>query len=105
MSADVAMQMFQQLQLEQLAKEKELPKPDTLSYVQLNKEAKIAFPFIDTLYNGWLTLPDTLQKIDTIPMIYYRSTSINNQQEEQLYQYLKTRFVKDTVIVNKMNGL
>jgi uncharacterized hydrophobic protein (TIGR00271 family) len=102
LSTDVARQMFQQLQLENLSNASKNHEVDTLSYLQLGKEAKAAFSFIDTLYNGWLTMPDTLGKIDTVPVVFYktkgRSTTL---QLAQLYQFLKVVLQKDTVVLIK----
>jgi uncharacterized hydrophobic protein (TIGR00271 family) len=100
LTADVSRQMFQQLQLEQIATEKEKDKADTLSYYQLTKEVKVAFPFVDTLYNGWFTIRDSSSKIDTIPAAFFRSTSgISQPQRQQLYQFLRLRFGKDTLLL------
>ncbi len=98
LSADVSRQMFQQLQLEYLSNEKNNHSEDTLSYTQLTREASIAFPFVDTLYNGWLMKPDTLSKIDTIPIVFYKTKRrVTRSQQAQLYQFLKVRLTKDTL--------
>src|SRR5206468_789519 len=62
LSEDVARHMFQQMQLQALSAERSKPDKDTLPYLNLTNEVKVAFPFIDTLYNGWLTVPDTMAK-------------------------------------------
>ncbi|MGI8950510.1 MAG: TIGR00341 family protein [Chitinophagaceae bacterium] len=102
LSAEMTKQMFQEMQLKNLDSEKINQPKDTLSYVQLIKEVKAAFPFVDTLSNGWLTKPDSLAKIDTIPIIFYKSKRrVAKLQQEQLYQFLKIRFSKDTVALIK----
>ncbi|MEJ7736374.1 MAG: TIGR00341 family protein [Chitinophagaceae bacterium] len=102
LSADVSRQMFQQLQLENLSNANKNHEVDTLSYLQLGKEAKAAFSFIDTLYNGWLTMPNSPGKMDTLPVVFYtakrRSTTF---QQKQLYQFLKVVLKKDTVVLIK----
>jgi len=102
LSADVSRQMFQQLQLENLSKANKNNEVDTLSYVQLRKETKAAFSFIDTLYNGWLTIPNPLGKIDTIPVVFYKAEGrTTTLQQGQLYQFLKVVLRKDTVVLIK----
>ncbi len=100
LSADVSRQMFQQLQLQQISDEEKNHTADTLSYRQLTKEASIAFAFVDTLYNGWLTLPDSLSKIDTIPIVFYKGKkTVSKVQQNQLYRFLKIRLQKDTIVL------
>jgi len=103
LSADVSRQMFQQLQLQNIAAENNEHKTDTLSYLQLSKEAAAAFPFIDTLYNGWLTVPDSLKKIDTIPAVFFKTKKrITKAQSKQLYNFLVIRLVKDTLLLSEI---
>lgn len=103
LSADVSRQMFQQLQLQNIAAENNLHENDTLSYVQLSKEAAAAFPFIDTLYNGWLTVPDSLKKIDTIPAVFFKAKKrITKTQSKRLYNFLVVRLVKDTLLLTEI---
>jgi len=103
LSADVSRQMFQQLQLQYIAAENNLHENDTLSYVQLSKEAAAAFPFIDTLYNGWLTVPDSLKKIDTIPAVFFKvKKRITKTQSKRLYDFLVVRLVKDTLLLTEI---
>ncbi len=100
LSADVSRQMFRQLQLQNIAAQNNEHKTDTLSYLQLSKEAAAAFPFIDTLYNGWLTVPDSLRKIDTIPAVFFKTKKrITKAQSKQLYNFLVIRLVKDTLLL------
>lgn len=100
LSADVSRQMFQQLQLQQSEIEKKKHVADTLSYKQLKNEAKAAFLFVDTLYNGWLTLPDTSASIYTMPIVFYKSKrTVSKSQRNQLYQFLKIRLQSDTLIL------
>ncbi|MEO6330383.1 MAG: TIGR00341 family protein [Ginsengibacter sp.] len=98
LSADVSRQMFQQLQLQNVAAEKNVAAADTLSYFQLAKEVEAAFPFVDTLYNGWLTLPGSASEIDTLPIVFYKVKGrIIKSQQGQLYRFLKARLLKDTL--------
>ena len=98
LSEDAARQMFQQMQLEALSAERSKPQPDTLPYLKLTDETKAAFPFIDTLYNGWVTIPDTLSKIDTLPIVFYKAKRrVSRSQHQQLYKFLKLRLAKDTL--------
>lgn len=104
LSAEMSRQMFQEMHLQEIKEESSLKLPvvDTLPYTQVFKEAKIAFPFIDTLSNGWITLPDTANRVDTFPVVFYKtSRPINKRQTTLLYSYLVTRFSKDTVILLK----
>ncbi len=98
LSEDVARNMFQQMQLQSLAVERSQPATDTLTYLQLTAETKAAFSFIDTLYNGWIIIPDTSSKIDTMPIVFYTaSQKVLKAQQQQLYNFLKIRIKKDTV--------
>jgi uncharacterized hydrophobic protein (TIGR00271 family) len=102
LSADVSRQMFRQLQLENLTNANQNIMKDTLSFVQLRKETKAAFLFIDTLYNGWLTMRNPAGKIDTVPLIFYKTKRRASTFEQgQLYQFLKIVLQKDTVILIK----
>jgi len=99
LSADVSRQMFQQLQLELIQKMNERQK-DTLTYLSLNNEVKAAFPFIDTLYQGWLTLPNISKSVDTLPVAFFKtSETANATQFDQLYRFLKIRLGKDSVVL------
>ena len=100
LSAEMTRQMFQEMQLQQIALQNKNKLPDTLSYLQLTKETKAAFPFIDTLYQGWITLPDAGVKIDTMPIVFFRAKKyVSKTQQFQLYQFLKYRLLKDTLIL------
>jgi uncharacterized hydrophobic protein (TIGR00271 family) len=100
LSAEVSRQMFQQLQLELLEQEKANPPPDTLSYTQLNREVNAAFPFVDSLYQGWFLVQDSVRRTDTLPAVFYRTRfPASFLQQQQLYQYLKIRLAKDTVVM------
>ncbi len=99
LSAETARRMFDEMHVEEL-KQQALHTADTLSYTQVFNETKIAFPFIDTIYNGWLTLTDTLKTIDTLPAVFYTSRRpLTKTQTKQVYNYLLTRFAKDTVML------
>ncbi|HEX6334911.1 MAG TPA: DUF389 domain-containing protein [Flavisolibacter sp.] len=98
LSSDISRQMFQQLQLELLAREAG-NKPDTLSYTALAQEVRAAFPFVDTVYHGWMTVPDTLNRVDTLPIVFYRAAETSQVQDSLLYRYLKVRLRNDTVVM------
>ncbi len=73
---------------------------DTLSYTQIFKETKIAFPFIDTITNGWVLKPDTLSNVDTLPIVFYKTLSpVDASKTDQLYKYFAQRLGRDTVIL------
>jgi uncharacterized hydrophobic protein (TIGR00271 family) len=77
-----------------------LKNSDTLSFAQLYDESKIAFPFIDTLINGWVMQPGLKNKIDTLPIIFYSlNSNINNDTKNQLYKYFLKRSKADTLIM------
>ena len=100
LSEDVARHMFQQMQLQAISVERSKSDLDTLSYIQLAKEVKVAFPYIDSLYNGWLTIPDTISKIDTLPIVFYNAKrKVSRSQQQQLYKYLKQRLQKDSIVL------
>jgi hypothetical protein len=103
LSADVSRQMFQQLQLQQMDDEKKSHVADTLSYKQLTNEARAAFVFVDTLYNGWLTLPGSAgAKPDTFATVFYKvKKRVTSAQSQQLYKFLLARLNKDTLLLIK----
>lgn len=102
LSADVSRQMFQQLQLEQMNNGDNDQQKDSLSYVQLAGEVKTAFLFVDTLYNGWITLPDSSRNMDTLPVVFYTTRGrVTNDQQAQLYNFLKLRLQRDSVLMLK----
>jgi len=104
LSAEMTRQMFDELHLEEIKEQSRLKQApaDTLSYTQVFKEVKIAFPFIDTVSNGWITMPGYNNTIDTIPVITYKASGrINNAKSKQLYKFLLARFAKDTVVLLK----
>ena len=73
---------------------------DTLSYIQLAIEVKVAFTYIDSLYNGWLTIPETLSKIDTLPIVFYNAKrKVSRSQQQQFYISLKLRLLKDSIVL------
>ncbi len=102
LSAEMTLQMFQELHLEEL-REQSLEKKvntDTLSFSQIFREIKIVFPFIDTLNNGWSMIPNNDKKIDTIPFITYSSKKpLRKEQSSQFYNFLLTRLKSDSVII------
>ena len=60
-------QIVEEMHLNEI-KEQSLPiekSADTLSFAKIFKETKAAFPYIDTMYNGWVMYPDTSKSIDT----------------------------------------
>lgn len=102
LSAEMTRQMFQEMHLDEIREQSLInQKPeDTLSYTQLSNEVEIAFPFVDTLFNGWLTVPDSASKIDTIPAVFYKARrSVSKTQQNKLYKFLKVRLSQDTVVV------
>ncbi|CAN5190069.1 TIGR00341 family protein [soil metagenome] len=102
LSADVSRQMFQQLQLQRMNDEEKSHVGDTLSYKQLTNEARAAFPFIDTLYNGWLTLSSSAAQHDTFATVFYKvKKQVTHAQSQQLYKYLLVRLNKDTLLLIK----
>ncbi len=104
LSAEMTRQMFQEMHLEEIKQESSVNEigQDTLPMSQLNKEVKIAFPFVDTISSGWLTVRDTTNAIDTLPVIFYNTKSaVSNAQAKQFYSYLVARLSKDTVVLIK----
>ena len=100
LSADVSRQMFQQWQLQQVAEENGRGTYDSLTYQRLYPETSIAFPFVDTLFQGWVTIRDSAAKVDTLPVVFYRAgTYVSIRQRQKLYQFIKLRLMKDTVVM------
>ena len=98
LSADVSRQMFQQLQLDNL--QKEVVRTDSLPMQQLGREVQIAFPFLDTTYNGWMLIPTALQRTDTLPVVFYKSQRpLTKKQSDQLYQFLTVRLNQDSLVL------
>lgn len=91
LSAEMAKQMFQEMHLQDINQQDTVKsKPaDALSYSQVLKEIKIAFPFVDTVVNGWIMLPNAKNSIDTIPVVYKTFKPINKTQTTQLYNFLQ----------------
>jgi uncharacterized hydrophobic protein (TIGR00271 family) len=104
LSAEMTKQMFQEMHLEELKiQEKGKKKPaDTASYHQILQEVRIAFPFIDTMSNGLITLPNAANGYDTLPVVFYSSAKpVSKSQTNQLYTFLRVRLAKDTVVLIK----
>jgi len=102
LSSGVIRNMFQQMELKMLNDQRDQRHADTLSYQQVIKEAKIAFNFIDTAANGWLSIQDTSGAIRRMPAFFYKvNQPITGKQFDQLYDYLKVRFSSDSVIMIK----
>ena len=104
LSAEMTRQMFQEMHLEEIKQESLLNGigQDTLPMSQLNKEVKIVFPFVDTISSGWLTVRDTTNAADTLPVIFYNTKrALTNAQVKQFYSFLIVRLSKDTVVLIK----
>jgi hypothetical protein len=104
LSAEMTRQMFQEMHLEEIKEESSVKgtNDDTLPGLQLYKEVKIAFPFVDTISSGWLTIQDTANTTNTLPVIFYKTkTVLTKVQARQLYSYLVVRLSKDTVVLIK----
>ena len=98
LSAEVSRQMYQQLQLDELRTQSGRQGSDSLSFPQLNRELRIAFPFVDTVYHGWLTIQDSTRALDTLPLVFYESKRLPApDQQARLYRYLTLRLQADTV--------
>ncbi len=104
LSAEMAKQMFQEMHLEEMKQIDTINKKpaDSVSYIQILKEVKIAFPFIDTLSNGLVLYPKRGNSIDTLPIVFYHTKkSTTKLQRDQLYNFLRARLEKDTVVLIK----
>ena len=104
LSAEMTKQMFQEMHLDEIKQSDTVAvnAGDTLSYTQVNKEVKIAFPFVDSISNGWQILPNNKSSLDTFPVIYYETVKpVNKRQTNLLYKYLLTRLGTDTVVLLK----
>ena len=104
LSAEMVKQMFQEMHLEEIRQFDTLGYrlPDTLTYVQILKEVKIAFPYVDTLSHGWLVAPGLKNTTDTLPLVLYQSSKyISRSQRKQLYNFLRMRLGFDSVVLIK----
>ncbi|MEO7802087.1 MAG: TIGR00341 family protein [Ginsengibacter sp.] len=104
LSAEMTKQMFQEMHLREIKLQDTLPPivADTISYHQIFNEVKIAFPFIDTVINGWIMLPNTRQSVDTIPAVVYSTLRpVSRTQTDQFYNFLLARLAADTVALIK----
>lgn len=104
LSAEMTKQMFQEMHLEEIRQIDTVDKKpvDTVSYTQILKEVKIAFPFVDTLSNGWITHTKPNNNIHTLPIIFYQTKKQPpNRKTSQLYNFLRTRLARDTFVLIK----
>jgi uncharacterized hydrophobic protein (TIGR00271 family) len=104
LSSEMTKQMFQEMHLEEIRQRDTVSRNpiDKISYIQILKEVKIAFPFVDTLSNGLIMLPNSQHSLDTIPVVVYKTfKSINKIQQNQLYKFICTRLGKDSVVLIK----
>jgi hypothetical protein len=104
LSAEMTRQMFQEMHLEEIKQEAALKETarDTLPMLQLNKELKIVFPFVDSISNGWITVKDTANVTNNLPVIFYNCRrSLSHAQLKRFYSYLVVRLSKDTVVLMK----
>jgi predicted small secreted protein len=104
LSAEMTKQMFQEMHLQEIKQQDTLAVKvaDTISYHQIFKEVKIAFPFVDTVINGWIMLPNSNQSIDTIPAVVYSTLRRTSKtQTNQFYNFLLARLATDTVALIK----
>ena len=97
-------QIVEEMHLNEI-KEQKVPEEkstDTLSFPKIFEETRIAFPYIDTMYNGWVMYPNKLKSIDTVPIVFYKTHKVIKKAEfSRLYNFLLARFSKDTVILIK----
>ncbi|MWB96663.1 DUF389 domain-containing protein [Flavobacterium sp. GA093] len=71
---------------------------------QINKEAKILFPFIHSLTIGNYSYDSKTNTSNIIPVVLFQSkNNIDNDSEEKLKKWLKTRLEKDTIEVYRQN--
>jgi uncharacterized membrane protein len=104
LSAEMTKQMFQEMHLSEIKQEQaeKLIIHDTLPIKQVNKEVKIAFPYIDTISAGSMAVPDSNNSITTLPVVFYGSRNrLSYGRQKQLYAYLKVRLAKDTLVLMK----
>lgn len=101
LSTETTKQIIEEMHLQELKDNLVLQGlSDTLSYTQIFKETKIAFPFIDTITNGWFLRPDTLSSVDTLPIVFYKTLRpVDDATTDQLYKYFAQRLGRDTVIL------
>jgi uncharacterized hydrophobic protein (TIGR00271 family) len=104
LSAEMTKQMFQEMHLSEIKQEQaeKLIIHDTLPIKQVNKEVKIAFPYIDTISAGSMAVPDSNNSITTLLVVFYGSRNrLSYGRQKQLYAYLKVRLAKDTLVLMK----
>ncbi len=103
LSAEMTKRMFQEVHLDEILQKDTVNKSKDLFFsTQIFKEIKFAFPFIDTVTNGWLMLPNIKNSVDTFPIVFYQTLRpINKTQTNQLYNFLCARLAKDTIVLMK----
>ena len=104
LSAEMTKQMFREMHLEELRLPDTTAKKslDNISYTQILKEVRVAFPFIDTMSNGWIMLPNNKTTLDTVPVVFYQTLRpISKSQANQFYKFLRVRLATDTVVLVK----
>lgn len=104
LSAEMTKQMFQEMHLDEYKLQDTLNKNpvDTISYTQILKETKIAFPFIDTMSHGWLTIPNSNTDADTLAVVFYKTLkNVNKSKTNQFYNFLRVRLAKDSIVLIK----
>ncbi|MEO6406290.1 MAG: TIGR00341 family protein [Ferruginibacter sp.] len=104
LSAEMTKQMFQEMHLEEIRQLDTINrKPsDNISYTQILKEVKIAFPFVDTMSSGWIKLSNPNNSIDTMPIIFYKTNKLTSKSQYiQLYNFLRARLARDTIVLIK----
>ncbi len=108
LSAETARQMFSEMHLAEIREEKADKMGvnyDTVLNAQITKEIKTVFSFIDTVYNGTINMVNYDREVDTLPIFFYRTNkALSLAQANQLYNFLCTRFVKDSIVLVRESG-
>ena len=103
LSADMTRQVIEEMHLQEIRDSIFFAgkKTDTtVSATSLQKESRIAFPFIDSLAVGTILFKKPEGETDTIPVIYYLTAgAVKKPAYKIFYNYLLARLSADTVVM------
>lgn len=91
--------MFQEMAIQKGQNDGTERNPKRVDNDQLQKELRLAFPNIDSVFVGWTTILDSNGMSDTLPMFIYSCEHETKDRQMQLNEYLRIRLHADTMIL------